>query len=495
MIFSNFKRTVFISSGLTLFASQIYAEKQPNIILINLDDVGVTDFGYAGSDFYQTPNIDKLASEGMVFTHAYAAAANCAPSRACMLTGQVGPRHGVYTVLSSSRGKASQRKIIPIKNTTHISDDNTTLGNLMKSAGYTTITLGKWHVTHDPLKNGFDVNVGGSSHGGPYNGKYMSPFNYPNCKVTEPGVNLTDYLTDRLFKFIKGNQDKPFFAYLPYFAAHSPLEPKPELLKKYQNLPKGKNHNNVAYAATIEAVDQNIGRLQQFLKQQGLAENTIIIFTSDNGGIFGVTSQRPLRAGKGSYFEGGIREPLIIKWPGKVKPGSVCNTPVSHLDFFPTLTKIAKAPKDKKPLDGVDITPLLYGKKIADRALFWHFPIYLQAYHKGGVGDDTRDHFFRTRPGSVILQGPWKLHENFEDGSIELYNLDSDVGERKNLVKTNPEKAAELLKALKSWQKRVNAPIPTEPEPAYGKTTPKTQKNNKNKKNKKQKKNKKHLNR
>ena len=476
MNFLNLTKSVCISSGMTLIASQACAEKTPNIILINLDDVGATDFGYAGSDFYQTPNIDKLASEGMVFTNAYAAAANCAPSRACLLTGQMGPRHGVYTVLSSSRGKASQRKIIPIKNTLHISDDNTTLGNLMQSAGYKTITLGKWHVTKDPLKNGFDINVGGDQRGGPYSGKYMSPFNYPNCRVDEKGINLTDYLTDRLFKFIESNHEKPFFAYLPYFAAHSPLEPKPELLNKYNNLPKGKNHKNATYAATIETVDQNIGRLQQFLLKKGLERNTVIIFTSDNGGIFGITSQRPLRSGKGSYFEGGIREPLIIKWPGRIKPGSVCETAVSQLDIFPTLAKIAQAPKDKKKLDGVDISPLFSGQAIPPRALYWHFPIYLQAYNRGGVGDDTRDSYFRTRPGSVILKGNWKLHENFEDQSIELYNLKNDAGERKNLIKENPEKAAELFKALKAWQKSVNAPIPTEPEPAYGKNRKKKKK-------------------
>ncbi|MCK5835090.1 MAG: sulfatase [Lentisphaeria bacterium] len=481
MTFLKLKKSVYFSSGITLLVSTVYAEKQPNVILINLDDVGATDFGYAGSDFYQTPNIDKLASEGMVFTNAYAAAANCAPSRACLLTGQMGPRHGVYTVLSSSRGKASQRKIVPIKNTLHISNDNTTLGNLMQSAGYKTITLGKWHVTKDPLKNGFDFNVGGDQRGGPYSGKYMSPFNYPNCRVDEKGINLTDYLTDRLFKFIESNLKKPFFAYLPYFAAHLPFEPKPELLEKYKSLPKGKNHSHVAYAATIEAVDQNIGRLQQFLKKNGLEKNTVIIFTSDNGGIFGVTSQTPLRSGKGSYFEGGIREPLIIKWPGKIKPGSVCKTAVSQLDFFPTLTKIAKAPNDQKPLDGVDLSPLFSGKKIEDRSLYWHFPIYLQAYNKGGVGDDTRDSYFRTRPGSVVLKGAWKLHENFEDGSIELYNLESDLGERNNLVKVNPEKATELFNDLKAWQKRVNAPIPTELEPAYGKEEIKSKKNKRKK--------------
>ena len=232
----------------------------------------------------------------------------------------------------------------------------------------------------------------------------------------------------------------------------------------------------MAYAATIEAVDQNIGRLQQFLRKAGLEENTIIIFTSDNGGIYGITNQAPLRSGKGSYFEGGIREPLIIKWPGKIKPGTTCNTIVSQLDFFPTLSKIANAPADKKPLDGVDISPLFSGKKIQPRSLYWHFPIYLQAYRRRGIGDDARDKLFRTRPGSVILRGEWKLHENFEDGSIELYNIKSDLGERKNLVKENPEKAMELLSALKAWQTEIKAPIPTEPEPDYGKAKEKKRK-------------------
>ncbi len=442
------------------------AESRPNFVLINIDDLGWTDLSCQGSEYYQTPNIDKLAADGILFTNGYAGAANCAPSRACLLTGQNTPRHGVYTVNNSDRGNAKDRKLVPTKNTLFIKESNLTFGTYFKEAGYATASMGKWHVSHDPTKHGFDLNVGGYHKGGPYVGGYSSPYKYPNCVAKEKGRFLTDHLTDEAIKFIGENKDKPFFLYFPYYAVHSPIEGKEEKVKKYNSLPKSKGHKSAEYAALIESVDENVGRLVDSLKKNGLDENTVIIFTSDNGGVWKTSKQWPLRAGKGAYYEGGIREPFIVKWPKKIKAGQRSNVPVSQLDLFPTMLKIANIDSKDKLLDGVDITPLLTGEgNIAKRALYWHFPIYLQAY--AGGNNETRDKKFRTRPGSAMRYGNWKLHEYFEDGGLELYNLKDDTAEQKNLAKANPEITAKLHKMLKDWRKANNAPVPTKRNPKY----------------------------
>ena len=398
---------------------------------------------------------------------AYAAAANCAPSRACLLTGQNTPRHGVYTVNNSDRGNAKDRKLVPTKNTLFIKESNLTFGSYFKEAGYATASIGKWHISHDPTKHGFDLNIGGYHKGGPYNGGYSSPYKYPNCIVKEKGRFLTDHLTDEAIKFIDESKDKnrPFFLYFPYYAVHSPIEGKKEKVEKYNKLPKSKAHKSAAYAALIESLDENVGRLVDSLKKNGLDENTVVVFTSDNGGVWKTSKQWPLRAGKGAYYEGGIREPFIIKWPKNIKAGQRSDVPVSHLDLFPTMLRMANIDPKDKLFDGVNILPLLTGKgRIAKRALYWHFPIYLQA---DGKSDETRDMKFRTRPGSVIRYGNWKLHEYFEDGGLELYNLKDDTGEKNNLAKAYPEMAAKLHKMLKDWRKETKAPVPTKLNPKY----------------------------
>ena len=439
---------------------------KPNVIFINVDDLGYKDVGFMGSTYFETPNINKLSTEGMVFTQGYAAAANCAPSRACLMSGQNTPRHGVYTVSPSARGNAKTRKIIPTKNTLHLTHTMVTMAEMFKTAGYTTGTFGKWHVTKDPLNDGFDVNIGGNHRGNPGGKGYTAPYNdLPNLEMAPEGENLTDRLTSEAITFVKSNRDQPFFLYLPYYAVHTPLMGKQNLIDKYKSKGGSNGQDNPVFAAMVENVDTNIGRLLSTIDALKLSNNTIVVFTSDNGGIKAISNQNPLRAGKGSYYEGGTRVPYIVKWPNKIKAGSTNRTPIVNMDFFPTFMNILNINLPDKILDGKNILPLLKGDKIKERPLFWHFPIYLQAYRP--AEDDGRDPLFRTRPGSTILFQNWKLHHYFEDNALELYNLEDDLGERNNLVTSNPKKTKELFTLLKNWRHEVNAPVPSELNPEY----------------------------
>ncbi|MDN5217417.1 sulfatase [Fulvivirgaceae bacterium BMA12] len=438
---------------------------KPNVIFINVDDLGWMDAVFQGSNYYETPNIDRLAKEGMVFTQGYAGAANCAPSRACLISGQNTPRHGIYTVGSSERGKAGDRKIIPTPNNEVLPDSVLTMAEMFKMAGYTTGTFGKWHLGDDPMTQGFDVNIGGSHRGNPGKNGYFSPYNVDHLEDGPDGEHLTDRLTDEALDFISRNQKNPFFLYLPYYAVHTPILGKQELIDKYKNKKSTEGQSNPVYAAMVETVDDNVGRILTGLETLGLADNTVVIFTSDNGGIRAISSQHPLRAGKGSYYEGGIRVPYIIKWPGTATAGTRSDYPIVNLDFFPTFREMLQIDLQKKLVDGISLMPLLQGQKPSQRPLFWHFPIYLQAYSQ--EKDDGRDPLFRTRPGSVIRLGDWKLHQYFEDGAVELYNLKDDLGERNNLVKERPQKTKELLNLLEQWREEVNATVPDELNPAY----------------------------
>jgi arylsulfatase A-like enzyme len=440
------------------------AEK-PNIILINVDDLGWKDLGFMGSEYYETPNLDALAKEGMVFYKAYAGAANCAPSRACLLSGHNTPWHGVYTVSPSERGHPKTRKLIPIKNTKHLGDSVYNLPRMLKNAGYVTGSFGKWHIGEDPTQQGIDVNVGGDSRGNPGGNGYFSPYKINNIEDGPEGEYLTDRLTREAIAFVEKYRDTTFFLYLPFYTVHGPIMGKDSLIAKFENKPGSNGQDRPDYAAMVASMDENVGKLLEKIKTSGLEENTLVIFTSDNGGIRDVSEQNPLRAGKGSYYEGGIRVPLIIKWPGEIEPGSTSDIRVSHLDFYPTLQNIVNPSKRADNLDGFDLGPIFKGDKLAERDLFFHFPVYLQAYSE--VHDDGRDPLFRTRPGSVIISGDWKLHEYFEDGALELYNLKTDVGETNNLAKKNPEKANELLLKLREWRTKNDAPVPAEPNPQY----------------------------
>jgi len=441
--------------------------KRPNIVFIFIDDMGWRDVGFMGSRYYETPNIDRLAGQGMVFTNSYSNAPNCAPARACLLSGQYSPRHGVYTVNSSSRGKSRFRKLIPIQNTTVLDSNIVTIAEAIKPAGYVSASIGKWHLGDDPqfgpVGQGFDVNVAGYSAGHPQKG-YFVPYNNPELPDGPQGEYLTDRLTDEALNFIETNKDQPFFLYLPHYAVHTPLQAKAELIEKYKEKPGSNGQNNPKYAAMIESTDQGVGRIMDKLDELDLARNTIVFFFSDNGGVKNITSNQPLRGGKGMLYEGGIREPMAVRWPGVVRPGTISDTPVIGVDLYPTILEMTGAPTPEgKLLDGESIVPLLEGREdLNRRAIYWHFPAYLQ-----GKAEGARDPHFRTRPAGAVRAGDFKLIEYFEDGDLELYNLKDDIGEQNNLVDTVPEKAAELHKLMLAWRKKVNAPVPTELNPDY----------------------------
>jgi arylsulfatase A-like enzyme len=464
-IFTLFIFFIWASGYPTVFGVlHAQASAKPNIVLINTDDLGWRDLGVYGSTIYQTPNIDQLARRGMLFTRAYASAANCAPSRACMMTGLHTTRHGIYTVAQADRGEAKDRKLIPTQNTTILADSFTTIAELLHQYGYVNATMGKWHLGDDPTKQGFDINIAGNTRGGPRS--YFSPYDNPDLSDGTPGEYLTDRITDEAIEFIRKNKSQKFFLYLPYFAIHTPLMARADLLEKYQKLTMPPRQENPVYAAMIEAVDENVGRLIDHLRQLGLEDNTLIIFTSDNGGIASQSSQAPLRAGKGSYYEGGIRVPLIVFWKNQIQPSSICDEAVTNLDFLATLSDIVGIPEGSYRSDGRSFLPLLRGAKSwQERALFWHFPIYLEAYN--GRFDEARDTIFRTRPGTVMQLGHWKLHEYFEDGALELYHLQLDPGEKKDLSKIYPEQAKFLHAQMRKWRKNVSAPVPDQLNPEY----------------------------
>jgi arylsulfatase A-like enzyme len=436
----------------------------PNIIYINADDLGVMDVGF-NNPIFETPNIDRLRSEGMLFTEAYAPAANCAPSRACVLSGQTGPRHGVYTVNSSERGPASQRKLIPIKNTLHLEPDNLTIAAALQAGAYKTIHLGKWHVGADPLQQGIDINIGGDQSGSPAGG-YFAPFQNGSMKRFNreypKGTHRVDIYADQAIRFLREQGNQPFFMHMAFYSVHTPLQAVSEFSDKYQG-----KAVDARYASMVEKMDQGIGKILDEVDALNLSENTLIVFCSDNGGIRKFSKQDPYRSGKGSYFEGGIRVPLVVAWKGHVEAGSTCDVPVSGIDFYPTFLDVANlSVPEGKQLDGQSLLPLLRQQGgFAERALYWHFPIYLQSYAK--ELDDAHDTHFRTRPGSVIRMGQWKLHEYFEDGRLELYNLESDLGERENLATSQPEIAVKLHRLLQQWRFNTNAPIPTQLNPKF----------------------------
>lgn len=433
----------------------------PNILYINADDLGVMDVGYNGTKF-RTPNIDRLAAEGMIFENGYAPAANCAPSRACVHSGQWGARHGVYTVGKSQRGNTKHRKLIPIRNTMTLPPEVYTMAEALRDGGYRTIHLGKYHVGDDPLADGFEVNVGGDRTGGPLGG-YFAPWKRGSMKAWSGEVpaktHRIDIYVDEAIKFMAAHQAEPMFIHFSPYMVHTPLQAVPEYVGNYEG-----SGLHEAYASMVEKLDEAVGKLMAALEQKGLADDTLVVFCSDNGGIAAVNQQTPFRAGKGSYYEGGIREPMLMRWPGKIEAGSRCDEVVNSLDFYPTFVEVAGI-AEPDGLDGVSLVPLMLGKPWKDVPQYWHFPIYLQAYEPGE--DDGRDPLFRTRPGSAMRFGKWKLHEYFEDGALELYDLEADIGERKNLSTTRPEKTAELHRMMKEWRARIDAPVPSEPNPKY----------------------------
>ena len=432
---------------------------QPNIVFILADDLGYTDLGCFGSGYYETPNIDKLAGQGAKLT-CHHHCQNCTPTRAALMSGQVGARTGVYTVGGIDRFDWQSRPLRPVENVTQLPLDRDTIAQQLKKAGYATGMFGKWHIgqngPYHPSKRGFDEAV--VTMGKHFNFETSPPMDYPK------GQYLADFLTDKAVDFIGRNKAKPFFLYLPHFGVHSPHDAKPELVAKFKNKKPVGGHGNPVYAAMIASVDESVGRVMRALQDHQLADNTVLVFVSDNGGVGGyvregikadgkdITDNAPLRSGKGSLYEGGTRVPLIVRWPGVVKAGGSVSVPTIHVDVYPTLLEIAKAPKPRQVLDGQSLVPLLRGSeaKLAREAIYQHFPGYL------GSGPGK----WRTTPVSTVQAGDWKLMEFLEDGHLELYNLGDDLGESRNLAGAMPEKAAELRLKLLAWRKEVKAPMP-----------------------------------
>ena len=448
-------------------SSTLQAEKKPNIVLIYADDQGWLDIGYQSEGKFQTPILDKMAKEGMVFTDAYTNAANCQPARACLLSGNYTPRHHVFAVSSTSRGPKNKMRLVPIPNKDGLAEEDITIADALKKAGYATGHFGKWHLYSKggkggggalPSKQGFDKTYDSFGNGELPEG---AKGNKPGPSSDPKGVFD---LSKQACKFMEENKDKPFFVYLAHHAPHGPVNSRESTRAKI----------NDPYKACIYDMDASVDIVLQKMKDLGLEKNTLVIFTSDNGTH--ANADPSLRGKKGSYYEGGIREPMIAYWPGVIKPGSTCSVPVMQADYFPTFLDIANATTEKT-LDGESLLPLF--KETGDlkrKSIFWHMPGYLDKPVPRG-----RDKNFRTPPVSVIRKGDWKLHLFLEewllDGgkeklaehkAVELYNLKEDRGEYKDLAFKNVAKRDELLNELLAWHKSVNAPIPTK-NPAFGK--------------------------
>jgi arylsulfatase A-like enzyme len=419
-----------------------------------------------GSDYYETPHLDKLASEGMIFSDAYSCAANCAPARACLLSGQYTPRHELFNVGTGPRGNAKHRKLKHIAGTNTLRPDIVTWAETVRKAGYKTATMGKWHLSKDPLPYGFDINIGGTHSGGPPRGYFPPHGNTPGLENTPPGEYITDRLSDEAISFIRQNKEQPWFLYLTHFAVHTPIQAKKDDIAKFAAKEKGEIHDHEVMAGMIKSVDDGVGRIRKALDELKLSDKTIIIFFSDNGGYGPATSMKPLKGYKGTYYEGGIRVPFFVKWPGVVAAESRSAEPIIGVDLYPTFCEITGAkPPAGQALDGVSLLPVFKGAASLKReAIYWHFPAYLQSYSRS---NEQRDPLFRSRPCSVIRMGDYKLHEYFEDGGLELYNLKDDISESTNLAAKLPEKTEELHKALKAWRAEIKAPVPSEPNPQY----------------------------
>lgn len=440
--------------------------RKPNVIFILADDLGYTDVGCFGSRYYETPNIDRMAAEGIRFTNGYSCGPNCQPTRAALMSGQYGPRTGIYTVGSIERFAWRTRPLRPVDNVEQLPSETVTLAQSLKSAGYATGLFGKWHLgqkgAYHPSKRGFDEAI--VTMGKHFNFVTDPPTDYP------PGTYLADFLTDRAVDFIARHKQQPFFLALHHFGVHAPHQAKPELIAKFQNKPVVGGHNDPVYAAMIASVDESVGRVLKAVADSGLASDTLVIFASDNGGVGGyaregigkaggITDNAPLRGGKGMLYEGGIRVPYIFYWPGKIPSGSTSDQPINSVDLYPTLLDLAGGhPPTNATLDGVSYAKLLTtgGKAKLERdALYWHFPGYL------GAGPNA----WRTTPAGAIRAGDWKLIEFFETGKRELYNLKDDPSEKQDLASAHPDKAQELYGKLTTWRQAVHAPMPTAHNP------------------------------
>ena len=437
------------------------APKKPtNIVLIMIDDLGWMDLHCQGNERLDTPNIDKLALQGMRFTDAYAAAPVCSPTRAAIMTGKSPARLGITNHLPDrAQFQPDNAKLRSAKMLEHLPLQHVTLAERLKEAEYATAFLGKWHLSGRgtakdgdlaepklrPEYQGFDVNVGGCGFGGPPS--YFEPYRIPNITPRREGEYLPDRLADEAIDFIRAMRDEPFFVALWNYTVHWPMQAPQNLVQKYESR-VGPGVKDARYAAMIEAMDAAIGRVIATLDELKLADDTLVIFTSDNGGFGGVSDCRPLRASKGYLYEGGIRVPLIVRWPGVVKPGTICRTPVISTDFYPTLLDVAGlAPKTRKTLDGESIVPALrQAGRLKRKAIFFHYPNY--AWHRSN------------RLGGAIREGDYKLIKWYDDESVELYNLADDLSEKNDLSEKMPRKASDLRRKLQAWLIESGAAMP-----------------------------------
>ncbi|QOV92171.1 sulfatase [Humisphaera borealis] len=451
------RSTIGFAVALLLFfapAAQAQTPAKPNVIVFLIDDMGWRDVGCYGSKYYETPAIDKLASQGMRFTQAYAACCVCSPTRAALLTGKSPARLGITDWIPGQRPKGKPLNGADIHNELALSE--VTIAEALKADGYVTASIGKWHLGGPefyPEKNGFDVNIAGTHKGQPPS--YFAPYKIDTLPEGPKGEYLTDRLTTEAETFIDTNKDKPFFLYFPHFSVHTPIQAKKDLEGKYAAKTTVDGQNNPAYAAMVDSTDQSVGRVMKKLDDLKLAEKTIVIFTSDNGGLsmrnakgLGPTNNEPLRGGKGSPWEGGTRVPLIVRWTGVIKPGVTDATPVISYDFFNTLLDLtgSKSPKAASG-DGESFAAVLkQSGKLARDTIYWHYP----HYHPGGA-----------TPNSSLRQGDWKLVRFYEDGHRELYNLKDDPYEKNDLAKANPEQTAKLDAVLSAYLKETGAKMPT----------------------------------
>jgi arylsulfatase A-like enzyme len=455
------------------------AGSRPSFLFILADDLGCRDLGVEGSRFYETPNIDALANSGMRFENGYAACQVCSPSRASIMLGKTPARHGITQWIGDPSGLA-WNKGDPVLNAEYkhsLPLGDTTLAEALRNGGYTTFFAGKWHLGGKgswPEDHGFEINKGGWDAGSPKGG-YFSPYANPNLENGPDGESLTLRLARETASFIEANQGRPFLAFLSFYAVHGPIQTSEALCCKYRKkaeamglsgektrfgfdrrLPVRQVQDNPIYAGMVETLDDAVGIVLDKLEETGLDRNTVVIFTSDNGGVSSgdaySTSLLPFRGGKGRQWEGGIREPFLVRVPGMTQPGSTTRIPAIGMDFFPTLLDLAGLPPlPKQHVDGVSLVPVLQGKSIGPRDLFWHYP------HYGNQGGE---------PSSIIRSKDWKLIYYHEDHRCELYNLADDIGERRNLAAANPEKTAELKKRLDAWLLDTGAILPR-PDPRF----------------------------
>lgn len=443
-----------------LTAAETNPAKPLNVVLILVDDMGITDLGCYGSKFFETPNVDQLAREGVKFTESYASCTVCSPTRAALLTGKSPARLHITDWIPGEDHPKAKLKIPDW--TKYLPLEEITLAEQLKASGYATISIGKWHLTpglkegdeaYYPDKQGFDVNIGGYHRGQP--ASYFSPYHNPVLTDGPKGEFLTDREAAEAVKFIEANKDKPFFVYLPHYAVHDPLGGKPEYIEKFKakaaTMPESKQHN-ATYAALVKSVDDALGTIRTALKRLNLDDHTIIIFTSDNGGKMAYTDNSPYRAGKGSAYEGGVRVPLIVYWPNVTKAGTTEATPVISHDLYPTVLSMTAVKPLQSLVDGADLTPLIKNTGKLDRdALYWHYP----HYHGGG-----------STPHSAIRSGDYRLVHFYEDNHDELYKLTDNASESPNIADQEPARTKSLRERLESWLKSVDAQLPT-PNPNY----------------------------